>query len=85
MKEYELIDEGFERVDQLTEETGDKTDYYYYQLEINPDFVLMSDASDEITNDQWKVYCYESGITIRDIEDVQVLVALFGKWSKQKK
>jgi hypothetical protein len=85
MKEYELIDEGFEKVDQLTEETGDKTDYYYYQLEINPDFVLMSDASDEITNDQWKVYCYESGITIRDIEDVQVLVALFGKWTKQKK
>lgn len=85
MKEQELIDEGFERVDQLVEETGDKTDYYYYQLEFNPDFVLMSDASDEITNDQWKVYCYESGIVIRDLEDVQMLVALFGKWNKQKK
>jgi hypothetical protein len=85
MKEQELIDEGFERVDQLIEETGDKTDYYYYQLEFNPDFVLMSDASDEITNDQWKVYCYESGIVIRDLEDVQMLVALFGKWNKQKK
>jgi hypothetical protein len=85
MKEQELIDEGFERVDQLTEETGDKTDYYYYQLEFNPDFVLMSDASDEITNDQWKVYCYESGIVIKDLEDVQMLVALFGKWNKQKK
>ena len=85
MKEQELIAEGFERVDQLVEETGDQTDYYFYQLEINPDFVLMSDASDEITNDQWKVYCYESGIIIRDIEDVQVLVALFGKWTKQKK
>ena len=80
MKEQELIDEGFERVDQLTEETGDKTDYYFYQLEFNPDFVLMSDASDEITNDQWKVYCYESGIVIKDLEDVQMLIALFGKW-----
>jgi hypothetical protein len=85
MKEQELIDEGFERVDQLTEETGDKTDYYYYQLEFNPDFVLMSDASDEITNDQWKVYCYESGIVIKDLEDVQMLSALFGKWNKQKR
>jgi hypothetical protein len=85
MKEQELIDEGFERVDQLTEETGDKTDYYYYQLEFNPDFVLISDASDEITNDQWKVYCYESGIVIKDLEDVQMLIALFGKWNKQKK
>lgn len=85
MKEQELIDEGFERVDQLTEETGDQTDYYFYQLELNTDFVLMSDASDEITNDQWKVYSYESGIVIKDIEDVQMLIALFGKWSKQKK
>jgi hypothetical protein len=85
MKEQELITEGFERVDQLVEETGDQTDYYFYQLEINPDFVLMSDASDEINNDQWKVYCYESGIVIKDLEDVQMLIALFGKWTKQNK
>ena len=85
MKEQELIAEGFERVDQLVEETGDQTDYYFYQLEINPDFVLMSDASDEINNDQWKVYCYESGIIIKDLEDVQMLIALFGKWTKQNK
>jgi hypothetical protein len=85
MKEQELIAEGFERVDQLVEETGDQTDYYFYQLEINPDFVLMSDASDEINNDQWKVYCYESGIVIKDLEDVQMLIALFGKWTKQNK
>ena len=85
MKEQELITEGFERVDQLVEETGDQTDYYFYQLEINPDFVLMSDASDEINNDQWKVYCYESSIVIKDLEDVQMLIALFGKWTKQNK
>jgi predicted DNA-binding protein len=85
MKEQELITEGFERVDQLVEETGDQTDYYFYQLEINPDFVLMSDASDEVNNDQWKVYCYESGIIIKDLEDVQMLIALFGKWTKQNK
>jgi hypothetical protein len=85
MKEQELIAEGFERIDQHVEETGDQTDYYFYQLEFNPDFVLMSDASDEINNDQWKVYCYESGIVIKDLEDVQMLIALFGKWDKQKK
>jgi hypothetical protein len=85
MKEQELIAEGFERIDQPVEETGDQTDYYFYQLEFNPDFVLMSDASDEINNDQWKVYCYESGIVIKDLADVQMLIALFGKWDKQKK
>ena len=30
MTEQELIEEGFERVDVLTEESGDKNDYYYY-------------------------------------------------------
>jgi hypothetical protein len=82
MTEQELIEEGFERVDVLTEESGDKNDYYYYSLELNPNFVLTSDESDEIVNSQWQVYCYEIDVTIKDIEDVQVLIGLFSKWSK---
>lgn len=82
MTEQELIEEGFERVDVLTEESGDKNDYYYYSLELNSDFVLISDESDEIVNSQWQVYCYEIDVTIKDIEDVQVLIGLFSKWSK---
>jgi hypothetical protein len=82
MTEQELIEEGFERVDVLTEESGDKNDYYYYSLKLNSDFVLISDESDEIVNSQWQVYCYEIDVTIKDIEDVQVLIGLFSKWSK---
>jgi hypothetical protein len=82
MTEQELIEEGFERIDVLTEESGDKNDYYYYSLELNPNFVLTSDESDEIVNSQWQVYCYEIDVTIKDIEDVQVLIGLFSKWSK---
>jgi hypothetical protein len=82
MTEQELIEEGFERVDVLTEESGDKNDYYYYSLELNPNFVLTSDESDEIVNSQWQVYCYEIDVTVKDIEDVQALIGLFRKWSK---
>jgi hypothetical protein len=82
MTEQELIEEGFERIDVLTEESGDKNDYYYYSLKLNSDFVLISDESDEIVNSQWQVYCYEIDVTIKDIEDVQVLIGLFSKWSK---
>jgi hypothetical protein len=82
MTEQELIEEGFERVDVLKEESGDKNDYYYYSLKLNSDFVLISDESDEIVNSQWQVYCYEIDVTIKDIEDVQVLIGLFSKWSK---
>ena len=82
MTEQELIEEGFERIDVLTEESGDKNDYYYYSLELNPNFVLTSDESDEIVNSQWQVYCYEIDVTIKDIEDVQALIGLFRKWSK---
>ena len=82
MTEQELIEEGFERVDVLTEESGDKNDYYYYSLALNSDFVLISDESDEIVNSQWQVYCYEIDVTIKDIEDVQALIGLFRKWSK---
>ena len=66
----------------LKEESGDKNDYYYYSLKLNSDFVLISDESDEIVNSQWQVYCYEIDVTIKDIEDVQVLIGLFSKWSK---
>jgi hypothetical protein len=82
MTEQELIEEEFERIDVLIEESGDENDYHYYSLKLNPDFVLISDASDEIVNSQWQVYCYEIDVTIKDIEDVQVLIGLFRKWSK---
>jgi hypothetical protein len=82
IKEHELIEEGFERVDVLASESDNEKDYYHYQLELNDDFTLISDASDEITNNQWNVYCYEIDVTIKDIEDVQTLIALHQKWKK---
>jgi hypothetical protein len=82
IREHELIEEGFERVDVLTEESGNENDYYHYQLSLNDDFTLISDASDEINNNQWNVYCYEIAVTLKDIEDIQTLISLHQKWRK---
>jgi hypothetical protein len=82
IREHELIEEGFERVDVLTSESGNENDYHHYQLVLNPGFTLISEASDEINNNQWNVYCYEIDVTIKDIEDIQALIALHQKWKK---
>lgn len=82
IREHELIEEGFDRVDVPASESDNENDYYHYQLTLNDDFTLVSEASDEITNNQWNVYCYEIDVTIKDIEDIQVLVALHQKWKK---
>lgn len=82
IREHELIEEGFERIDVLASESDNENDYYHYQLDLNSDFTLISDASDEITNNQWNVYCYEIDVVIKDIEDIQTLIALHKKWKK---
>jgi len=84
MREEELIEEGFERVDVLVEESGDQSDYYYYTLNLEPALDLTSNASDEAGEKNWVVYCYDLEICIRDIEDIQTLILLYKKWGKNK-
>ena len=82
MKQQELTEAGFDKVIVTKEESGDKNDYYYYSYEINSDVILISNASDEINNNQWKVYEHSWGVAITDIEDVVLIIDLFKKWSK---
>jgi hypothetical protein len=82
MKEIEIIEEEFDRIDVPIEESGDKTDYYYYKFDLNDHITLSSNASDEIDGGIWKVYCYELDIVIKDLEDLQTLIALFKKCNK---
>ncbi len=84
MTEQELIEEGFERVEVPTLESGDDTAYYYYKLDLNPHFTLISNANDEVYNKAWKVTCFEIDVIIKDIVDLQTLIALNKKWSKNK-
>ena len=82
MKQQELTEAGFDKVIVTKEESGDKNDYYYYSYEINSDVILISNASDEINNNQWKVYEHSWGVAITDIEDLVLIIDLFKKWSK---
>lgn len=82
MKQQELIKAKFDKVIVTKEESGDKNDYYYYSYEINSDVILVSNGSDEINNNQWKVYEHSWGVAMTDIEDVVLIIDLFKKWSK---
>ena len=82
MKQQELTEAGFDKVIVTKEESGDKNDYYYYSYEINSDVILISNESDEINNNQWKVYEHSWGVAMTDIEDVILIIDLFKKWSK---
>ena len=82
MRKEDLEEVGFERVFVPKEESGNQKDYYYYKYEINSDVILTSIESDEITNNQWKVYEHSWGVAMTDIDDVIILINLFKKWSK---
>jgi len=82
MKQQELTEAGFDKVIVTKEESGDQNDYYYYSYEINSDVILVSNGSDEINNNQWKVYEHSWGVAMTDIEDVVLIIDLFKKWSK---
>lgn len=82
MKQQELIEAEFDKVIVTKEESGDQNDYYYYSYEINSDVILVSNGSDEINNNQWKVYEHSWGVAMTDIEDVVLIIDLFKKWSK---
>jgi hypothetical protein len=62
--EQDLIDLGFERTDEPTVSSGSAQDWHYYTLKIGidewNDFCLISSASDEVQNGEWKVYIFNN-------------------------
>jgi len=80
MTEEELIEEGFERIDVPVEESGDETDYHYYRYSFGSGYGLYSSESNNTLNNKWTVSFDECINNITDIEDIQVLIALFKKW-----
>jgi hypothetical protein len=80
MTEEELIEEGFTRIDILIEESGDKNDYHYYIFSLGSGFSLYSSENTDSPGNKWRVHFDEFSDNITDIEDIQVLIALFKKW-----
>lgn len=82
MTETELQELNFEKVIVTVEESGNKNEYYYYKYSLGDNNVLMSTPNDEASNNKWYVHEYDWGITIKTIEDVELLISLFRKWTK---
>jgi hypothetical protein len=82
MREEELIEEGFQKIIVSIEESGDKTDYYFYNLNLNNDVVLTSSTNEDSAIKNWVVYLNNNNIVIKNIEDVQTLIAIVKKCTK---
>jgi hypothetical protein len=59
MTEQELVEFGFDKVEVSDDESQNGYDYYYYILDLLPGLSLISSASDESLDGEWKVYNFD--------------------------
>jgi hypothetical protein len=56
MKEHDLIELGFNKVEVNDLESQNGYDYYYYTFEVFDNLTLISVDSDDVENDEWYIY-----------------------------
>ena len=85
MKEQDLIDLGFERVDVSAEESGDKP-FFYYVKDFGEKNVLslISPPNDEVKDGEWYVGVFEDDSIridkLKDLEDfIEVVTRITNK------
>jgi hypothetical protein len=71
--EENLINLGFERINQTPELSGSDYDWYYYVLDIGK-FALISNANDEATNNSWGVNLFDYDYVITNMNDLTDLI-----------
>ena len=69
MSEQDLIDLGFELIQESKEAWGSDSDFHYYSLDLGG-ITLISKGSDEWENDSIYVNIMESDITFRGSGDL---------------
>jgi len=84
--EQDLLDFGFERINETPESSGSDSDWHYYTLDIE-DFCLISNASDETTEDgDWSVYIFDyNGFEFTEIGQLASLINALKSGIKNKK
>lgn len=78
MKEQDLIDLGFERVDVSAEQSGDEA-FHYYIYDFTKYFSLISCASNEVAADGWSWFVEmfdHQDIRFYSKDDVKTLIEL---------
>lgn len=79
MKEQDLIDLGFERIDVSAEESGDEA-FYYFTYDFTKHFSMISNDNDEAEKEGWCVEIFDySDIRFFQKEDVKVLIDVINK------
>ena len=79
MKEQDLIDLGFERIDISEEQSGDEA-YHYYVYAFTEELHLISCADDEVPDKGWFVQFFDyDNIDFFDKDDVQTLIQIINR------
>ena len=65
MTEQDLIDLGFKKEIVTKEQSGAPVDWHYYTYDFTKGFSLISQASDEVTDNKWFVEVFETEGKIR--------------------
>ena len=76
MKEQDLLDLDFTRVDETAENSGAPNDWHYYTYDI-ASFSLISPASDEVKDGEWYVEVFETPeIRFTSRTELEILMTL---------
>jgi len=59
MKENDLIELGFIKVDILDKDSQNGYDYYFYEKELCDSLELYSTDSRDVIDDEWTILCFE--------------------------
>jgi hypothetical protein len=74
IKEKNLIELGFERQDETPESSGAPENWHYYTLDIG-DLCLISDDSDVVEDNNWKVYIFDyDGFEFTELEKLKSFI-----------
>jgi hypothetical protein len=74
MKEQELTDLGFAKINISAEESGNNA-FYYFDLDITRYTSLISNSNDEALKNEWQVeFFQDDSIVFTDIKDLQLFI-----------
>jgi len=86
IRELDLIATGFEKRVVTPEESGDPLGWYYYEFNLsdtNDNFCLISQESDKVKDDIWKVKLFETAdYEFDDRNKLQEFVSFLLKFKK---
>ena len=79
IKEKDLIELGFKRKDNTPESSGAPNNWHYYTLDIK-DLCLITSDSDEIKDNNWKVYIFNyDGFEFTGLEKLKSFIDILNE------